>query len=45
MGKLQMLTIGHVFEMKEVLSPEQYQKLLSFTADALDTIDCSHGGE
>lgn len=45
MGELQMLTIGHVFEMKEVLSPEQYQKLLNFTADALDSLDSQHGGE
>ena len=45
MGKLQMLTIGHVFEMKDVLSPEQYKKLLNFTADALDNLDCQHGGE
>ncbi|MFA7343078.1 MAG: periplasmic heavy metal sensor [Terrimicrobiaceae bacterium] len=45
MGELQMLTIGHVFEMKEVLSPEQYKKLLNFTADALDNIDSRHGGE
>ena len=45
MGKLQMVTIAHVFEMKEVLSPEQYKKLLNFTADALDNLDCQHGGE
>jgi len=45
MGELQMFTIGHVFEMKEVLSPEQYQKLLNFTADALDNLDCPHGAE
>lgn len=45
MGELQMLTIGHVFEMKEVLSPEQYKKLLNFTADALDRLDSQHGGE
>jgi len=45
MGELQMLTISHVFEMKEVLSPEQYQKLLNFTADALLNIDSPHGGE
>jgi len=45
MGKLQMVTIAHVFEMKDVLSPEQYKKLLNFTADALDNLDCQHGGE
>ena len=45
MGALQMLTIGHVFQMKEILSPEQYQKLLNFTADALDNLNSRHGGE
>lgn len=45
MGELQMLTIGHVFQMKEILSPEQYQKLLNFTADALDNLNSRHGGE
>ncbi|MEI6493300.1 MAG: periplasmic heavy metal sensor [Verrucomicrobiota bacterium] len=45
MGELQMLTVGHVFEMREVLSPEQYQKLLDFTADALNNLDHRHGGE
>ena len=45
MGKLQMVTIAHVFEMKDVLSPEQYKQLLIFTADALDNLDCQHGGE
>jgi Spy/CpxP family protein refolding chaperone len=45
MGELQMLTIGHVFQMKEILSPEQYQKLLNFTADALNNLDSRHGGE
>lgn len=45
MGELQMLAIGHVFKMKEELSPEQYQKLLDFTADALDSLDSQHGGE
>ena len=45
MGELQMLTIGHVFEMKKVLSPGQYQKLLNFTADALLNIDSLHGAE
>ena len=45
MGELQMLTIRHVFEMKEVLSPDQYKKLLNFTADALNNLDSPHGGE
>lgn len=45
MGELQMLTIGHVFEMKEVLSPGQHRKLLDFTADALNNLDSPHGGE
>lgn len=45
MGELQMLTIGHVFEMKSVLDPGQYNKLLDFTADALDHLDSPHGGE
>jgi len=45
MGELQMLTISHVFEMKEVLTPEQYRKLLNFTADALDNLDSPHGAE
>ncbi len=45
MGAIQMLAIGHVFEMKEVLSPAQYKKLLDFTADALNNLDSRHGGE
>lgn len=38
-GKLQMLTLEHVFEMKPILTPEQYQKLLNLTANALYQID------
>lgn len=34
-GELQMLTIAHVFEMKAVLTPEQWDKLLKLTARAL----------
>lgn len=34
-GDLQMVTIAHVFEMKAVLSPEQGDKLLKLTAEAL----------
>ncbi len=36
MGQLQKVTVGHVFEMKAVLSPEQYDRLLRFTASALN---------
>lgn len=42
MGDLQKLTIGHVFEMRETLSPEQYQKLLNLTANALYNLDSGH---
>jgi Spy/CpxP family protein refolding chaperone len=45
MGRLQGVTIGHVFEMREVLSPEQYQALLNRTASALSCLDSQHGGE
>lgn len=45
MGELQLLTVGHVFEMRDVLTPEQYRKLLDFTADALSNLDPQHGGE
>ena len=34
-GQLQDATLRHVFEMKPVLRPEQYEKLLSLTANAL----------
>lgn len=34
-GELQKATIEHVFEMKNVLNPEQYKKLLDLTVDAL----------
>ncbi len=34
-GELQMVTIAHVFEMKAVLTPEQWRKLLALTAEAL----------
>jgi len=34
-GELQKITLDHVFEMKAVLQPEQYQKLLDLTAQAL----------
>jgi Spy/CpxP family protein refolding chaperone len=35
-GDLQKVTLQHVFEMKAILTPEQYQKLLKLTADALN---------
>ena len=41
-GELQKATIEHVFEMKGVLTPEQYQKLLNLTADELNEVN---GGE
>lgn len=34
-GELQKATLQHVFEMKKVLTSEQYQKLLNLTANAL----------
>ncbi len=42
MGELQGVTIGHVFAMKKALTPEQYDKLLHMTADALGQIDAEH---
>jgi len=45
MGELQKVTISHVFEMREVLSPGQYRKLLDHTANALYNLDSQHGGE
>jgi nickel and cobalt resistance protein CnrR len=41
-GMLQEATLEHVFEMKAVLTPEQYQKLLNLTADELNQ---ATGGE
>jgi Spy/CpxP family protein refolding chaperone len=41
-GELQGATLEHVFEMKGVLTPEQYQKLLNLTADELNQVN---GGE
>ena len=37
-GQLQDATLRHVFEMKPVLKPEQYQKLLNLTAKALSQV-------
>lgn len=36
-GELQNATLQHIFEMKPVVTPQQYEKLLRFTADALIT--------
>jgi nickel and cobalt resistance protein CnrR len=41
-GELQEATLEHVFEMKGVLTPEQYQKLLNLTAHELNEVN---GGE
>lgn len=35
MGDLQKNTLGHIFGMKEILTPEQYQKLLELTVQGL----------
>ena len=40
-GELQNATLQHIFEMKPVLTPQQYEKLLQSTADALSTAE--HG--
>lgn len=45
MGALQKVTIGHVFAMKEVLTPEQYRALLNLTAKALNNLDPGHGDD
>ncbi len=39
MGELQKLTLDHVFEMKTVLTQEQFDKLIKLTAEALKTTD------
>lgn len=38
-GQLQEATLRHVFEMKPVLQPEQYNKLLNLTANALSQVN------
>ena len=38
-GQLQEATLEHVFEMKEILTPKQYQKLLNLTADELNQMN------
>ena len=40
-GELQNATLQHIFEMKSVLTPPQYEKLLKSTADALSAAE--HG--
>ena len=35
-GELQKITLEHVFEMRQALSPAQYDKLLNLTATALE---------
>ena len=41
-GALQEATLEHVFEMKGILTPEQYQELLNLTSDELNQVN---GGE
>lgn len=41
MGELQHATLEHIFEMKEVLEPEQYDRLITLTREALE----SQGGK
>ena len=41
-GQFQNATARHVFEMKPVLKPEQYRKLLDLTANALYQVDHAH---
>lgn len=36
MGELQQATLQHIFEMKEVLEPEQYDRLIELTREALE---------
>ena len=42
-GELQIVTLEHIFEMQEVLSPGQYDHLLNLAADAL--MDQTHPEE
>ncbi len=41
-GQLQNATLQHVFEMEPVLTPEQYEKLLNLTANALYEVTRGH---
>ena len=36
MGELQKLSIQHIFEMKTVLTPEQFERLLHYAQQALE---------
>lgn len=36
MGELQQATLQHIFEMKDVLEPEQYDRLMDLTREALE---------
>lgn len=36
MGELQQATLQHIFEMRDVLEPEQYDRLLRLTTEALE---------
>jgi nickel and cobalt resistance protein CnrR len=38
-GELQNATLQHIFEMKPVLTPQQYEKLLQLTAEALGGVE------
>ncbi len=37
MGELQQATLQHIFEMREVLEPQQYDRLIELTREALET--------
>lgn len=41
MGDLQKSTLNHIFEMKNILNPEQYEKLLQLTAQGLRELSTS----
>lgn len=41
-GELQQITLRHVFDMKSVLSPAQYNQLLQLTAEALSGAPSGH---
>jgi Spy/CpxP family protein refolding chaperone len=43
MGDLQKETIGHVFEMRAVLTADQYDRLIALTAAALRDADAGTG--
>lgn len=41
MGTLQKTTINHLFEMRAILNPEQYEQLLQLTAQGLNELSTS----